>query len=116
MSSTKCRASPDADLLQPGVDLQSCTKVAPSLPLRSTRLGTAAFIPRQIHGSSGLSGAVADDAPDGCRGPPSGVLDQNDAQNELCVPVVTTEGESFRMKEAKTRGGGPPKNKACGAS
>jgi len=25
--------------------------------------------------------------------------------------VVVTEGESFRMKEAKTRGGGPPKRK-----
>jgi hypothetical protein len=30
--------------------------------------------------------------------------------------VVVTEGESFRMKEAKTRGGGPPKRKGWGAS
>jgi len=36
---------------------------------------------------------------------PSGVLDQNDAQNELCVPVVVTEGESFRLREARSRGG-----------
>jgi hypothetical protein len=30
---------------------------------------------------------------------------QNDAQKQLCVPAVRTEGESFRMREAKARGG-----------
>ena len=35
----------------------------------------------------------------------SGVFNQNDAQNELCVPVVVTEGESYRLREARSRGG-----------
>ena len=34
---------------------------------------------------------------------PSGVLDQNDAQNELCVPVVTLQGRSYRIHERQQR-------------
>ena len=31
---------------------------------------------------------------------------EHDGQEQLCVPFVVTEGESFRMKEARSRAGG----------
>jgi len=33
---------------------------------------------------------------------------QRDGQLQLCVPLVATDGESYRMKEARTRQGGRP--------
>ncbi len=30
---------------------------------------------------------------------------EHNRQKQLCVPFVTTEGESYRMREAKTQGG-----------
>jgi hypothetical protein len=31
---------------------------------------------------------------------------QHGGQLKLCVPQVATEGESFRMRQARTKGGG----------
>jgi len=39
---------------------------------------------------------------------PHSVKLQDSVQDEFCVPVVVTADESFRMREARSRGGGVP--------
>jgi hypothetical protein len=35
---------------------------------------------------------------------------QHDRQLQLCVPLVVTNGDSYRMREARAKGGTTPKN------
>jgi hypothetical protein len=35
---------------------------------------------------------------------------QHGAQLQLCVPQVVTDGDSYRMREARAKGGTTPKN------
>jgi hypothetical protein len=36
-----------------------------------------------------------------------GLRRQNGSQLQLCVPLVITSGDSYRMKQARTKGGTP---------